>query len=179
MNSRKIIPTVLLMLTGCVPNVTTYYYPSMDGGQVLARHCVPTESIIAFGELPIQASVIEGNNGWFVSLRLPSKRPPLSTWQAFHFTSSDFHVRYPDSGVTTERLPVSVLRDDKSDSMVEPYHPPRPRTWLYAIYVKLPGPPPEKFELLIPSLVIDGREIRFLPLRFERKIWMGISPFNC
>ncbi len=179
MSVIKTVPFVLLMLTGCVPNATSYYYPSIEGGRVLARHCVPTESIIEFGSLPIQASVIEGNNGWIVLLTLPAKRPPQPTWQTFHFTTPDFRAHYPDRGGTSDRLQVSVLRDDKSDSVVEPYHPPRPGSWLYAIDIKLPGPPPEKFEILLPSLMIDGREVRYPPLRFERKTWVGISPFNC
>ncbi len=179
MNMRKTIPFVLLLLTGCVPNATSYYRPSMEGGQVLARHCVPTESIVEFGALPMLASVIEGNNGWFVVLSLPARRPAQQMWQTFHFTTPDFRVRDLDSGVTVERLSVSVLRDDRWDSPVEPYRPPRPGGWLYSVDVKLPGPPPEKFELLIPALVIDGHEVRYPPIRFERKTWMGISPFNC
>jgi hypothetical protein len=167
------------MLAGCVPNATSYYRPSMEGGQVLARHCVPTESIVEFGALPMQASIIEGNNGWFASLSLPSKRPSPPAWKTFHFATPDFQMRDLDTGVTTGGLPVRVLRDDKSDSPVEPYRPPQTGGWLYAVDVKLPGPPPEKFELLMPALVIDGREVRYPPIRFERKTWMGISPFNC
>lgn len=179
MNAFKAVPFVLLLLTGCVPNATSYYYPSMEGGRVLAKHCVPTESIIEFGSLPMQASVIEGNNGWFVLLDLPAKNPPQPTWQTFHFATPDFRAHYPNDGITTDSLPIQVLRDDKSDSAVEPYRPTQPRSWLYAIDIKLPGPPPERFEILIPPLLIDGREVRYPPLRFERKTWVGISPFNC
>ncbi len=178
MTLRKIAPFVLLMLAGCVPNATSYYHPAMEGGRVLSRHCVPTESIVEFGELPLRASVSEANNSWLVLLGLPAKRPPTQTWQTFRFSSSDFRVRYLDGGMS-DTLPISVLRDDKSDSAIEPYRPPRPDGWLYALDVRLPGPPPVSFELIMPALLIDGREVRYPPLRFERKTWMGISPFNC
>lgn len=178
-NAIRTIPLVLLLLTGCVPNATSYYRPSMEGGRVLARHCVPTESIVEFGSLPMQASANDGSNALFISLSLPSKRPAQSAWQTFHFAAPEFRVRNLDSGVMIEGVSVRVLRDDSSDSVVDPYHPPRAGSWLYSIDVKLPGPPPEKFELLIPPLMIDGREVRYPPIRFERKIWMGISPFNC
>ena len=180
MRARKMAAfSLLLTQLGCVPNALTYYHPSMDGGQVLARHCVPTESIIEFGPLPIEASVIEGHNAWFAVLGLPSKRPPKLSWQTFHFATSDFYIRDSLTGVTTDKLPISVLRDDKSDTVREPYRPPSTKGWLFSIDVKLPGPPPERFELLLPPVVIDGKEVRFPPIRFERKIWMGVSPFNC
>lgn len=131
----------------------------MDDGEVLARHCVPTESIVEFSALPIQASVIEGHGTRDTAVRLPSKHPPQLTWQTFHFVSSDFYVRDLANGITTDRLPVSVLRDDASDSVVEPYHATRPGPWLFTIYVELPDPPTERFEFLLPAIVIDGQEI--------------------
>jgi hypothetical protein len=180
MRGRKLVALVFsLPLLGCVPNATTYYRPSMAEGRILTRHCVPTESIVEFGSIPFQASVMEGSNGWFFTLWLPWKRPPDSTWRSFHFTASDFRLRDLGSGVTTSSLAVSVSRDDKLESIVEPYRPPRPKDWFYSIEVKFPGPTPEKLEILIPPLVIDGREVRFAPIRFERQLWMGISPFNC
>ncbi len=179
MNMHKTIPFVLLLLTGCVPNATSYYRPTMEGGQVLARHCVPTESIVEFGPLPLQAVANEGNNALFISLSLPWRRPAQTAWQTFHFTTPEFRVRDLDSGASIEGVSVRVLRDDNSDSLVEPYRPQRPGGWRYSVDVKLPGPPPKKFELLIPPLVIDGHEVRYPPIRFERKTWVGISPFNC
>ena len=133
------------MLLGCVPNATTYYYPSMDGGQVRSRHCVPSDSILEFGALPLQASVIEANNGWLILLTLPAQRPPQRTWQTFRFTTADFHVRDLDSGIAIHRLPTRVLRDDGSESIMQSYSPARPGRWLYAIDVKLPAPPPARF----------------------------------
>lgn len=178
---RAVITAALVLLTqsGCAPNATTYYRPAMDGGRVLAKHCVPTESIVEFGTLPFQASVIEGQNAWYVVLGLPAKKPPQLTWRTFHFGASNFRTRDPVSGITTSELSISVLRDDKSESVVEPYSPTRPGAWLYSIDVKLPSPPPDKFELLIPPVVLDGKEIQFPPIHFERKLWVGISAFNC
>ena len=116
---RLTVVSVLLIQLGCVPNATTYYRPSMDGGEVLAKHCVPAESIVEFGDLPLQASVIEGHRVWVVALGLPSRRPLQLTWQTFYFATSEFYVRDPANGITTDRLPISVLRDDRSNSVVE------------------------------------------------------------
>lgn len=180
MRGRKLVALAFsLPLLGCVPNATTYYRPSMAEGRILARHCVPTESIVEFGPLPFQATVMGGEDRWYFVIGLPWTRLPESHWEAFHFVTSDFHLRDLDSGNTIRPQAVSVSRDDKVDSIVEPYRLPRSKSWSYSIELKLPGQAPDKLEILIPPVVIDGREVRFAPLRFERKIWMGISPFNC
>lgn len=178
--ARK-ITAVSLFLTqlGCVPNAAIYYRPSMEGGHILARRCVPTESIVEFGALPMQASVIEGHRAWEIALGLRPMKTLQPTWQTFHFATSDFYVRDLVSGITTNSLPISVLRDDKSSSAIEPYRMAGRGQGLFTIYVELPGRPPERFEFLLPPLLIDGKEVRFPPIRFERKVWTGISPFNC
>ncbi|MDE2606757.1 MAG: hypothetical protein KGL68_12640 [Burkholderiales bacterium] len=169
----------MLAQLGCTPNATTYYRPSMPGGQVLAGRCVPTESAVAFGALPMEARVVEGQIGWFVVLSLPSRRPAQLAWRTFHFAAADFRVRDPASGITTPALPINVLRDDRRDSVVEPYSPAQGAGWLYSVDVRLAGPPPERFELLLPPVVIDGAQVRYAPILFERKVWVGASPFNC
>ena len=176
---KKLLPLGLLVMTGCVPNTTVYYRPSMEGGQILARHCVPTKSIIEFGTLPLQVSLVEGNNGWSVIMGLPVKRPPHTSWQTFHFTSSNMQLRNLDNGELITLQQAFVLRDDDSNSIITPYRPLRPGRWLFTVDMKLPTPPPNEFELLVPSMVIDGHEVHFPPIHFERKMWMGISPFNC
>jgi hypothetical protein len=151
----------------------------MEGGKVVARHCVPTESIVEFGDLPFQALVIERRGSSVVVLRLPARATSRPAWRTFHFTAADCSVRDLAGGVTAHRWATNVIRDDNSDSVVEPYKVTRPGRWLYTIYVGLPKPPAQAFEFLLPPRVIVGREVQFPPIRFERKSWMGISPFNC
>ena len=165
-----------MLLTGCVPNATVYYRPSVDGGKVVTAHCVPTQSNIDFqvGSLPIRARANEGQNGTIVSLT-----PSASSWKTFHFTTTNFAVRNLDSGVTIRNLLVRVMRHDKSDLITEPYHVQTEKGHYYWLDVYLPRPTPENFEILSPSIMLDDKEFKFPPIRFERKVWVGISPFNC
>lgn len=177
MNWRHLTPcTLLLLLTGCAPNATVYYRPSVDGGKVVAAHCVPTQSNIDFqvGSLPFRARANEGQNATIVSLT-PSK----SSWKTFHFTTANFAMRNLGSGVTTRNLMVRVMRHDKSDSIIEPFHAQTAKGHFYWLDVYLPRPTPENFEILSPPIMVDDQEFQFPPIRFERKGWMGISPFNC
>lgn len=159
--------------------MTTYYRPSAPGGRVLAGHCVTAESIIEFGVLRLQASVIKGQKYWLVVLRLPSRKPAHVPWQTVRFATADFHIRDLSTGALSSGLPVAVLRNDEYDSVVDPYDLARPGDWLYSIDVNVSALPPERFELWLPPMVLDGHEIRYSPIVFERKIWEGISPFNC
>lgn len=172
------------MLVGCVPNATTYYRPSLAGGTVLASHCVPTESNLVFqvGPLWVHAVANQAMNGVIVNLDLSSQsfraRQPLASWRTFHFNEGGFSVRDLDSGATTQNLQARVFRQDKSNTLSDPYRL-QAGQGSYWVDVYLPNPPPERFLLLGPSIVIDGLEMQFPPLRFERKVWVGVSPFNC
>lgn len=186
MNRRHLFlfPWLLPALTGCVPNATTYYRPSYEGGRVGTGHCVPTESHLFFQVGPAALRATGSYDGSVVILEVLSQfhsqreHLPLSDWKVLRFTTGTFAVRDLDSGVTTQNLTVRVLRPDKSDSVLEPYQQ-RVGKDVSNFYVEvyLPTPPAKRFDLLSPPIDVDGKEFAFPTIRFEKKLWVGISPF--
>ena len=172
-----------LLLEGCVPNVVTYYRPVVDGGKVLKPHCVPTESIVEFnlpninGRLHVRAWADNGNHVNQIALFFSGK-----AWREIHFTSTDFRIRdFEEKSILTASSVLAYKADSIGNLTAEPYFAPPVRPWLSRFQVQINSnrPLPNSFELLSPTIVIDGEEIKFPVIRFEQKQWIGISPFNC
>lgn len=167
-----------VLSTGCVPNATTYYGPSVTGGQVVVRgHCVPLPTDILFqvGTLPVRARVMEGYRSTYIAVRLGADSAPASepgpAWRTFHFTASRFIVR--DLQRRTETTFDGLMNPDRDQPVTAPASAP------YWLEIHLPKPVPARFELVSPPLVVDGKELPFPTIGFARKLWVGISPFNC
>jgi len=172
-----------LLLEGCVPNAVTYYRPVVDGGKVLKPHCVPTESIVEFnlpnanGRLQVRAWADNGKHVNQIALFFSGK-----AWREIHFTSTDFRIRDLEDKSILSASSVMAYKADSIESLTsEPYlaPPDRPGLPRFHVQINLHRPLPNSFELLSPSIVIDGEEIKFPVIRFEQRQWMGISPFNC
>jgi len=172
-----ILPTLALLVatSGCVPNSVSYYRPTLEGGTIVEERCVPIESGVDFavGWLPVRARVIQGKDGDRIALIL-SPMPG----QEIRLTSNRFAVRDLATGQVLENLSIEVYRDDRLDSMTSP-SPRVPGARSFWVYVVLPEPAPAEFELTSPAVLVNGIEHAFPVIRFERKVWMGISPFNC
>lgn len=167
----------LPVLSSCVPNATTYYYPSADGGVVHAKRCVPTESLLDIN--------IEGNHE-SIQIRTYAHEAKLfdfvylgfsrGAWERINFTSTDFKIIDLENNSTISDLSVFTLKHDGFSKLnTEPYA----ASDVNYVQVRLPEPMPEKFELIVPSVIVDGDKIKIPAIRFERKLWVGISPFNC
>ena len=77
---------------------------------------------------------------------------------------------------------VLVYRSDSTSNLTtEPYMAPAERLGVSRLHVQVNSsdPLPRNFELLSPSIVVDGEIITFPSIRFEQKQWLGISPLNC
>lgn len=175
---------LLPLLTACLLNATTYYRPSAERGRVTQNRCVPTESNIEFpvGPLNVGAYAVEGQRDVIATLTLPTQPAPNATgqpaWRSLRFSSGDFAIRDLDRNTVHKALRVRAFRNDQSDSLTAPYHANPGRSYFW-VDVYVPNPAPKNFELSSPPLVIDGQEWPIPVLRFERKTWAGISPFNC
>ena len=170
-------------LGGCVPNAVKYFRPMVDGGKLLTPHCVPTESIVEFhlpddnGCLHIRAWANNGKHVHQISLFFSGKG-----WNTLHFTSTHFQIRDIENHVLIDASSVLAYKSDSIDSLTtEPYLAPLERPGLSRFHVQINSsdPLPDRFELLSPSIVLDGEVIVFPPIRFEQKYWFGISPLNC
>jgi hypothetical protein len=185
MGSSAVILFMLfaLFLEGCAPNAVSYYRPEVDGGRVLKRHCVLTESIVEFnlpdanGRLHVRAWADNGKYVNQVSLFFSGK-----AWREIHFTSADFLIRDVENHSTLNASSIIVYKADGIFNLTtEPYLAPPERSGLFRFHVQInvSRPLPNNFELLSPPIAIDGEEIVFPIIRFERKQWIGVSPFNC
>jgi hypothetical protein len=176
--AQLLSPVLAGLLAGCVPNATTYYGPSVDGGRVVTRgHCVPlpTDVLFRVGTLPVRARVMEGYRSTYIAVRLGATSTPTGesrpAWRTFHFTADRFIVR--DLERSADTTFDGLINSDTEQPVTIP------ATSSYWLEVHLPKPVPARFELVSPPIVIDGREYRFPTIRFARKLWVGISPFNC
>lgn len=166
-------------LSGCVPNVATYYRPAVDGGRLSAGGCVPAKSVVTFGVLPLEARVVEGARDWFVLLDIVTPEGAPAQWESFRFETAEFRVRDLDTGTDLQATSVDVRRDDGAGTVLAPYRRPASGRIAYAIEIRVLGTPPRRLELTMPPAEIDGTATAFPRVRFERKQWVGISPFNC
>ena len=172
----------LLFLGACVPNAVTYYRPSMEGGEVVAVSCVPTESRVEFSldNLSISAitNITRRTNELTVSLFLN----PL-TGQRIHFSSDQFKVRDIERGIQIIDTSIFASRIDgiKSPSTPFPADDSRisPLGFNFSVHISFPDTNIESFELVSPPIIIDGIETIFPVIRFQRKTWVGVSPLNC
>ena len=167
-----------ILSAGCVPNATTYYGPSVDGGRVVTRgHCVPLPTDVLFqtGPLSIRARVMEGYRSTYIAVRLGANATPAGesapAWRTFHFTADRFIVR--DLERKTDTTFDGLMNPDRAQPVTVPTTTP------YWLEIHLPKPVPARFELISPAIVVDGREWPFPTISFARKLWVGISPFNC
>ena len=174
---------LVLPLSGCAPNVVTYYRPMVDGGKVLTPRCVPTESIVEFnlpntnGRLHVRAWANNGKHINQISLFFSGK-----DWNVIHFTSTDFQIRDIEKNVIIGASSILAYRSDGASNLTtEPYlaQPERPGLFRFHVQINSSNPLPNNFELLSPSIVIDGEEIVFPSIRFEQKQWIGVNPLNC
>lgn len=173
----------LFLLSACVPNAKTYYFPSSDGGEVRSGRCVATESLLDFEiksthkSIKIRARAAEGKNFNSVYLFFSG-----NSWNKINFTSTNFKIVDLANNLTISNLSSIAFKHDGTSKLnTESYTAPhsRGRASRFFVEIRLPEPMPEKFELFIPTIMIDGDKIKIPTIRFERKVWVGISPFNC
>ena len=170
-------------LAGCAPNIVTYYRPAVEGGTIVTPRCVPTESVVEF-DLPGAGGPVHArawaNNGRYVNqidLLFTGKR-----WKELHFTSTRFQIHDLDKDLFFDASSVLALRPDGLPKLTaEPYRAPpeRPGLFRFGVQINSSAPLPDRFELIVPPVVIDGEESAFPTIRFEQKQWLGVSPLNC
>ncbi len=177
---------VLVFLQGCVPNATVYYQPSVEGGKLQAGSCVPVKNRVAFvvgdsifSSLPVSA--YSNFSGKRINLSL-SLGPPA--WHKIHFLSERFVVYDVDNDKQYSDITIAVNRDDNIESSSTPYpdyskYKSPPRYKYFDVHISVPDNNSETIELRVPPVIVNDVEVDFPIIRFHRKLWMGISPFNC
>lgn len=178
-----ILYAILAMaFSGCLPNAVTYYRPSVEGGQLRQPRCVPTKSLVDFTignsrkYLLIRALSDNGKHVHQVALFFSD-----GSLEKFHFASTDFRIFDLDKKIMLRPSSVvAYLKSGQGALTTEPYYLKAGKgPVLLSVQINVPGMLPANFKLLSPSIVIDGEEIALPVIHFERKVWVGISPFNC
>ncbi|ABM03709.1 hypothetical protein Ping_1939 [Psychromonas ingrahamii 37] len=183
-NTFILFLSLVLTLSGCVPNAVTYYRPAAEGGYVHAKGFVPTVSLldIVIGSphqsVHIRAWANDGEHKNIVYIGFSG-----CAWNNINFTSTDFKVIDLDNNIAINVLSVFANKHDSFKKLnTIPYAAPHktlPGMTRFSIDIQLPNPMPKKFELLSPLLIIDGEKITLPTIRFEQQVWVGISPLNC
>jgi hypothetical protein len=186
-DSRALAIAVILLpnLVGCVPNTAIYYRPSAEGGKVVSDCAgVPRRVELKIGTLPFSVYATTTRGEGVVSLSFGLKPREVVEFSSFSFSSDNFRIRDLSTNFLRRPSSISVYRNDGSESVVAPYlFPEDTQSALlgapFLISTHFPEGLPRDFELLSPSLILDGIERGFPVIHFERKPWVGISPFNC
>ena len=175
---------IVLNLIGCAPYTVQYYRPAADGGIVRSKPCIPTESLLdiiirsTHGSINIRSWAADEKNINTIYLGFSGKG-----WSRINFTSTDFKVIDLDSKLTINALSVFAhMHDGFKELNTELYAVPQKNltgTPWFSINIRLPDPMPNNFELSSPPLIIDGEKIKIPTIRFEKKVWVGVIPFNC
>jgi hypothetical protein len=171
-------------LGACVPNAVTYYRPSVDGGVVVTGGgCIPTNSRVKFSienMLQIDANAFFNRRTKQLTIVLDLVHFP---GHKVFFSSDQFKVNDIQKGSSISGVSVSASRSDGIEYLGKPLPTEdksiSPLDFNFSVYISFPDMDIGLFELLSPSIFIDGTEIEFPTIQFDRKIWMGISPLNC
>lgn len=175
---------LVLAISGCTPNAVIYYRPAAEGGHVLAKHCVPVESLLDLEIKTNHSNIIIrawADDGEYINQVYLGFSGGL--WNNIKFTSTKFKVIDLDRNVVIEPLSIFADKDDGFTKLNTGLYavPKKPLAKMpnFSVQIRLPEPMPENFDLSIPLIIIDGNEIVLPNIQFQRKVWVGISPFNC
>ena len=182
---KLVLVLVPVLLQACVlPNAETYYYPSAINGVVSSKSCVPTNSLLDFtaesdGSL-LDARVYAHNrkNNVFIYVGFRGYG-----WKELQFSSLDFNLFEPES---LERFQPSVISiSDESGTTdlvagkVYVNRSARPGVNGLSLWIRFEEALPGKLTLHFPELLLDGKQVLLPVVTLEKKLWVGLSPFNC
>lgn len=165
---------IMIFMVGCLPNATTYYRPSVDIESVYEKgHCVPTEKYVHFKiKTKNQTLKIRGYGNTYSTSSgefSEAQYVIIGVWNNISYKNDDYFIVGSDSNekVKSQKIyeKVNVSHTDSSLMFNSS-----------AVFPKQNG---DGFDVYFPLLIIDGEEIELPVLHIEKKIWMGISPFNC
>lgn len=162
----------LMLISGCVPNATFYYRPTVDVASSHEKsHCVPTEKTVHFtvdtrgSALKVRGqgdsyshSYAAGTEGQYVI---------VGTWRDIALKNNDFQLLLPgrDHGIA----PVKTYGDPSDHDGYSMFN-------LGAVF---PLQSSDSFAVKFPTIIVDGEEVELPVLHVKKTVWAGISPFNC
>lgn len=164
--------TAAVMMTGCLPNATMYYRPTVDVDSTHEKsHCVPTEKYVHFNiNTKGQTLKVRGHGdsySYSYAVGTEGQYVIYGTWKEIKYKNDDFYLVIPGSNNKIKPKKTYGERYDYDGySMFNSG----------AVFSKQNS---DSFDVTFPTLVVDGEEIELPILHVKKTIWTGISPFNC
>ncbi|ABM03107.1 hypothetical protein Ping_1280 [Psychromonas ingrahamii 37] len=163
---------IFSVLVGCVPNATVYYKPLVDVESTHEKsHCVPTEKYVNFIiKTKDQTLKVRGyGNTYSTSHGEVSEGQFViyGNWNEINFKNEDFYITAP--AINDKSKPIQIYGEVHDFDGYSSFNSG-------AVFPKQDG---DSFDVIFPSLIIDGEEVKLPTLHIKRTVWIGISPFNC
>lgn len=163
---------IFFVLVGCVPNATVYYKPTVDVESTHEKsHCVPTEKYVHFNiKTKKQTLKVRGYGNTY-----PTSNGEVAegqfvisgNWKEIKYKNEGFYITAPNINEKIKSIKIyGEVHDYDGYSSFNSG----------AVFPKKNG---ESFDIIFPTLIIDGEEVKLPILHIQRTIWIGISPFNC
>jgi hypothetical protein len=177
---RPAIGLIVVVLAGCYPAMTSYYQPSAMGGVLQKSKCTEMESVMRLnaGNLKVNARVEHVRGKAYVGLIL---EPPVA--KTMRLSSDRLLLRDSDTRQLIAVRGITRTGDGENRALTEPFRyeegERRKSPW---IWLRLEVDDLERhsvFELETPPIWVDAVAQQVPVIRFERKTWTGMAPFNC
>jgi hypothetical protein len=163
---------IFFVFVGCVPNATFYYKPAVDVESTHDKsHCVPTEKYVIFNiKTKDQTLKVRGYGNTYLTYHGEVSEGQFviyGNWNEIKFKNEDFYIMTPD--MSEKFKPIKIYGEVHDFDGYSSFNSG-------AVFPKQEG---DSFDVIFPSLIIDGEEVKLPILHIKRTVWMGISPFNC
>lgn len=159
------------ILTGCVvPNATVYYRPTVDVNSTHEKsHCVPTEKYVHFNlKTKNQILKVRGYGSIYAyGEKSEGQFIIKGKWNKIKYKNKNSYLIVPDTNKKIKPLKIYDELHNYDDYSS------------FNFSIVFPKPNTDRFDIVFPPLIIDDEEIKLPILHIEKKVWIGISPFNC
>ena len=163
---------IFFILVGCAPNATRYYRPTVDVESTHEKsHCVPTEKYVYFNiKTKDQTLKVRGYGNTYSTSHgevVEGQFVIYGNWNKIKYKDEEFYIMPPD--INEKIKPIEIYGKVHDFDSYSSFNSG-------AVFPKQGG---DSFDMIFPSLIIDGEEVELPILHIKRTIWIGISPFNC
>lgn len=160
--------------------MSTYYQPSATGGVLQKSKCTEMESLVRLnaGNIKVNARVEHVRGKAYVGLIL---EPPVA--QTMRLSSDRLLLRDSDTRQLIAVREITRTGDGEGRALTEPFRYEEgerrksPWIWLRLEVDDLERHP--AFELETPPIWVNDVVQQVPVIRFQRKTWTGMAPFNC
>ena len=185
---------ILLPLSGCYPTTVELFRPEATGGRVVGAHCPPLKSFILFerNDVIVGVRALESPIGQ-VSITVTFEVPQNTTvalkeqtiaviLDGKDFSTNALTGRHWISAAHTAKLPENSPMVGKTKKswffdQITLYGTTEHAYFFFKATLDIKDP--DVFEIRLPTLQINGVEVKIPVIKFKRDSKFYIAPFNC